>query len=129
MKQEIELQIIRTHANGTTLIGNLTCCNREMGIKFYTLENKEKAIPCGDYTISCTHSPRFNTLLWQINGVESRRGIRFHSANHSNQLKGCIALGLKRKKDSIFYSGLAMQLFHETLNSGKEYKLTIKEIL
>lgn len=50
-------------------------------------------IPKGSYKVVKTHSPRFKKDLYLVKDVPNRSGIRFHSANYSYQLNGCIALG------------------------------------
>lgn len=64
------------------------------------------SIPAGIYECSLTWSPRFGRLMWLVNGVRGRSGIRIHPANLAgdidlgwqSQLNGCIALGFKTGK-------------------------------
>jgi hypothetical protein len=53
-------------------------------------------IPEGVYELKLDWSPRFQRDLWEIFGVPNRRECKFHAANFSRQLNGCIALGEKR---------------------------------
>ena len=53
-------------------------------------------IPAGVYKLKLEWSPRFQKDLWEIYDVPNRRECKFHAANFSRQLNGCIALGKKR---------------------------------
>lgn len=58
--------------------------------------NNEKnisSIPTGVFECKFEYSPKFNTNLWEIYGVEGRTECKFHVANFVSDLNGCIALG------------------------------------
>lgn len=59
------------------------------------LDNKKNVscIPKGTYEVKWTYSGTFKRYTYEIMNVPGRTGIRFHSANHYTDLKGCIACG------------------------------------
>lgn len=64
----------------------------------YTLENAAKAIPCGEYFIQNSKSPKFKRelpLLYNAK-VDAKRGIRIHSGNSSKDSSGCVLVGMGR---------------------------------
>lgn len=78
--------------------GKLSC--REAGLDLLTLErpwldnqSKISCIPAGTYTVRATQSVRFGRLMYLVEGVAGRSGIRIHQANLPTELEGCIALG------------------------------------
>ena len=83
-------------------------------------------IPAGIYKLRLEWSPRFQKDLWEIYGVPNRRECKFHAANFSRQLNGCIALGQKRADlDSdglmdITNSRNTMKKFHKAMEGGTE---------
>ena len=64
----------------------------------YTLENREKAIPCGVYFIQNSKSPKFKRELPLIYGkkVDAKRGCRIHAGNSYKDSSGCVLVGMKR---------------------------------
>lgn len=81
------------------------------GIVCYTLENADKAIPCGVYLVQNSKSTKFKRelpLVWN-SGVPSSRGIRIHRGNTAKDSQGCILVGMGRdvKKSFITESALA----------------------
>ncbi len=68
----------------------------------YTLENYDKRIPEGQYTLNYTYSEKLGKYTIELL-VTNRTGIRIHKANYVMQdgreiLKGCIAVGMIQKK-------------------------------
>ena len=105
------------------------------GQAFYTLERPWRnnkvdlsCIPTGRYTCkrynSPTHGPTFMVM-----GVPGRTLILFHVANFVHELKGCIALGLRRGIDNsipcVRESGPAIVQFKKALEGGDEFQLVI----
>jgi len=95
--------------------------------------NNEKMISCipaGEYEIVLEYSPKFDTMLWEIKGVENRAEAKIHSANYARQLNGCIGVGNGRKdidNDGYFdvlNSKKTLKALHEIM--GGEIKTTIK---
>ena len=50
-------------------------------------------IPIGRYAIRWTKSKRFGRMMYLIDRVPKRKGVRIHSANTIEELQGCIAPG------------------------------------
>ena len=88
-------------------------------------------IPEGEYELILEYSNRFKKNLWEIKGVPNRSECKFHSANYSYQLNGCIALGQNRKdinedghKD-VTSSKYTMNKFHKSLKGHKKAILKV----
>ena len=78
----------------------------------YTLENADKAIPCGMYTVQNSKSPKFKRelpLIYNSTTVKASRGIRIHRGNTCKDSQGCVLVGMGRNvnKCSITESALA----------------------
>ena len=88
-------------------------------------------IPSGVYKLKLEWSPKFKKDLWEIYGVPNRRECKFHAANYSRQLNGCIALGENRS--DIDNDGLidvtnsrnTMKKFHEAMKGNTEAMLHV----
>jgi hypothetical protein len=67
--------------------------------------NESCCIPEGTYDVLWTYSPHFKKYLYQVMGVNSRDGIRIHTANWIKELLGCLAPCLKILKDKkgVYY--------------------------
>ena len=67
----------------------------------YTLENADKAIPCGMYTVQNSKSPKFKRELPLLHNarVPSSRGIRVHRGNTANDSQGCVLVGMGRSTE------------------------------
>lgn len=66
----------------------------------YTLENRDLAIPPGEYPVTFYDSPKHGPVPL-IQGVPGRDFIEMHIANYPKELLGCIALGLSHGNDYI----------------------------
>lgn len=64
----------------------------------YSLENAEKLIPCGTYTIENSISPKFKRELPLIynKDVPSLRGVRIHRGNSWRDSSACVLVGMRR---------------------------------
>lgn len=69
----------------------------------YTLENADKAIPCGMYTVQNSKSPKFKRELPLLHNaqVPARRGIRIHVGNTAKDSQGCVLVGMSRNGDRL----------------------------
>ena len=90
--------LVRKHEEDGGTWGRLVC--KEYGIELHTLEqnwedNKRSVscIPAGTYSVRATQSARFGRLMYLVEAVPERTGIRIHPANFPSELQGCIALG------------------------------------
>lgn len=89
-----------------TLIRDCKCSDAIMGKLYfngglvcYTLENRNKAVPAGLYSVEVSQSPKFKRklpLIWNAN-VPANRGIRMHVGNTVASSSGCVLVGMKRK--------------------------------
>lgn len=90
--------IQRTGEESGGMWGKLSC--KEAGLELLTLErpwlqnaNGVSCIPAGTYNVRATVSARFGRIMYLVEGVSERDGIRIHPANFPCELQGCIALG------------------------------------
>ena len=87
--------LVRDKRTGTAILGRLfmgdTCI-------CYTLENAQKAIPVGFYSIENSKSPKFGRELPLLfsDKVPSRRGVRIHAGNTYQDSAACVLVGMKR---------------------------------
>ena len=87
--------LIREKRTETAILGRLfmgdTCI-------CYTLENAQKAIPVGFYSIENSKSPKFGRELPLLfsDKVPSRRGVRIHAGNTYQDSSACVLVGMKR---------------------------------
>jgi hypothetical protein len=114
------------------------------GLVLYTgeLPDRDNAanvscIPAGTYTCSYTYSPRFRRLMYGIEPVPGRAGVRIHSANFMGdsakglrcQLNGCIALGERLGKmdgqKAVLLSAPAVRRFVD-LMAGETFKIEVR---
>ena len=87
--------LVRDKRTETTILGRLfmgdTCI-------CYTLENAQKAIPAGFYSIENSKSPKFGRELPLLfsSKVPSSRGVRIHSGNTYKNSAACVLVGMRR---------------------------------
>ena len=69
----------------------------------YTLENEEKAIPAGYYSVTNSKSPKFKRELPLISSaaVPASRGIRIHVGNSKKDSSGCVLVGMGRNGEKM----------------------------
>lgn len=118
--------------NQRSLFGILEVHSKNNGIFYFsTVENNDKKIQQGTYTISYTPSNKFNRETLEIINVPNRYGIRIHSANRGIELEGCISVGLVNHQEEIpqqvFFSRHAVTTL-EAILCHEEHKITIKDI-
>lgn len=115
--------------NMTPIFG---CHNIERG--WQNNKRNVSCIPQGSYKIVLEHSPRFNTMLWEIKGVQDRSECKIHAANYARQLNGCIAPGYDRLDIDgdgwydVGRSGDALEDFHKVMYPDKEARLVVVNI-
>ncbi len=101
------------------------------------LDNKKRisCIPTGSYVARLEWSSRFKKKLWEIYNVPNRSECKFHAANYSRQLNGCIALGQNRRDidkdglDDVTSSRKTMALFHKALDGDEVAYVIVKNTL
>lgn len=69
------------------------------GLVCYTLENASTLIPCGDYRVQNSQSPKFKRELPLLvsDKVSASRGIRIHVGNTAASSSGCVLVGMTRE--------------------------------
>lgn len=92
--------------------------------KFFctTLENLQKRIPKGVYSLSLTYSPKFKRNLPLISVVPHRSGIRIHSGNRSSDSQGCVLVGLRDDYYTLKDSRLTLASLITALFDGDSKK-------
>jgi len=75
------------------------------------------AIPTGIYNVVLSFSNRFKKYLPEILNVKGYTGVRIHSGNTDVDSHGCPLVGLKKGKDAIMESRLAMDGFMKQLKA------------
>ena len=90
--------IVNDAVLGSLYVGGVKVCE--------TLENKAKLIPCGEYNMNVSKSPKFGRLLPLVHNekVPMRRGIRIHVGNSVKDSSGCILVGFQRNGDRLVNS-------------------------
>lgn len=108
--------------------GCFICCTLEE--PWLNNEKSKSCIPKGKYTCSKVTSPKFGETI-QVDGVQNRSHILFHSGNTTNDTEGCILLGRRfgtmDTKKAILNSKLAVSDFLKIVKD-KELELEIIEL-
>lgn len=125
------LKLIRQHiGNANSLFGTLEVHTKNHGVlKFSTVENYEKRIEEGTYSIIYTLSPKFDRKTLEVTGVSNRRGIRIHPANRGCDISGCIGVGLYVETEEIpvqiFYSRTSCEILEAICYKAKSTPIQI----
>lgn len=87
--------LVRDVRTENAVMGRLYFCGKMI---CYTLENKEKLIPCGLYSVQNSKSPKFKRELPLLfnSDVSASRGIRIHRGNTHKDSSGCVLVGMGR---------------------------------
>ena len=85
----------------------------------------ETAIPIGTYEIILTTSPRFKKILPRLMNVSGYEGVLIHAGNTSKDTEGCILVGLKKEKNTVTSSRIALEGLITRLSNTKNEKITI----
>lgn len=83
----------------------------------YTLENASTIIPCGDYRVQNSKSPKFKRELPLLvsDKVSASRGIRIHVGNTAKDSHGCVLVGMTREVHLLGGSKLKESKAAETM--------------
>jgi len=86
------MKLIRFKHTKTSVMGVLI---GDSGDRYYTLENATTLIPCGDYNVQITYSPKFNRPLPLLlnSKVPASRGVRIHHGNKWEDSRACLLVG------------------------------------
>lgn len=121
-----------TRGNYNNLFGVLKINTQSHGVlKFSTIENYEKRIQAGCYSMRWSLSPKFKTKTLEIMGVPNRYGIRIHPANRGSDVQGCIGVGIYQECEEIpnmIHNSRQTTEIVESLLWRGEDKINIKEI-
>lgn len=87
------------------------------GLVCYTLENASTLIPCGDYRVQNSKSPKFKRELPLLTSgkVSASRGIRIHVGNTAASSIGCVLVGMTREVHLLGGSNLKESKNAETM--------------
>lgn len=102
-RPEVKMIIIRDSIIGDAVMGSLLID----GVKICdTLENKRFIIPCGNYKVSVSKSPKFGRMLPLIwnDQVSQIRGVRIHAGNRAADSRACVLVGFGRCNNSLLES-------------------------
>lgn len=90
--------IVNDAVLGSLYVGGIKVCE--------TLENNAKLIPCGEYNLNVSKSPKFGRMLPLVynDKVPMHRGIRIHVGNSVKDTSGCILVGFERNGDRLVNS-------------------------
>lgn len=127
-EQPLVATLQRNSDNGKCMLGRLTLPS---GLVLATIERPWKdnkpnisCIPAGTYRCVLSMSPRFRRMLYEVQNVPNRAGIRIHVANWASELHGCIAVGLVHGPDMVLKSTIAMQRMNDQLR-GRPFTLQV----
>lgn len=124
-ERQMKITVQRKRVTEDSIIGKLFL--EWDGFSCFTIENKDKAIPPGEYTVDLTYSNRFNRQMPIIN-VPERSGIRIHWANFGRQLEGCIAVGNQEQNNAVDNSRETFNQLFKLLSGRTGMKIEVKEV-
>lgn len=94
----------------------------------YTLENASTLIPCGDYRVQNSKSPKFKRelpLIYNSTTVKASRGIRIHRGNTAKDSQGCVLVGMSRDVKKNFITESTNAEVMVTMLCRNDHELTI----
>lgn len=102
-RPEVKMIIIRDSIIGDAVMGSLLIGGTKI---CDTLENKRFLIPCGNYKVSVSKSPKFGRMLPLIwnDQVSQIRGVRIHAGNRAADSRACILVGFGRCNNTLLES-------------------------
>jgi hypothetical protein len=129
------VKLIRVESTDTHTIGILKV-NDE--VLCFTLEEPWKqneanvsCIPCGWYKLELQYSPSMKRKLWTVTNVPERSYIRIHIGNTTDDIEGCILLGMGvgeiNGKRAVLNSGNAVHEFMKKLEDKQEVWIAIEK--
>ena len=91
------------------------------------------AIPCGEYPVTITNSPRFSQLLGKptdlplIDPVPGFSGVRIHPGNLPSDTEGCLLPGMSHAIDRVVDSRRAfVDLFAKLQGASEPISLVVR---
>ena len=94
----------------------------------YTLENASTLIPCGDYRVQNSKSPKFKRelpLIYNSTTVKASRCIRIHRGNTFKDSQGCVLVGMSRDVKKNFITESTNAEVMVTMLCRNNHELTI----
>ena len=82
-------------------------------------------IPCGQYPIVITHSPRFGVEMPLLLDVPGFSGVRIHPGNTPADTEGCLLPGLERDANRVLQSREAYARLFQLLDASKSEQHSI----
>ena len=130
----LKVTITRTESSPMVTLGNLKIDGGDHPI-IYTLEEPWKknlksvsCIPVGEYVCKPHSSAKFPNV-WEITNVPNRSAILIHNGNTTNDVEGCVLVGLKHGKignlDAVLDSRKALDILRSIIGE-RNFTLTIK---
>lgn len=127
-----KFELFRGFQNADVTLGML----KGFSVPIYTLEepwmhNQRgiSCIPAGDYLCTPHTGLKFQDV-WRLNDVPNRTAILIHAGNTTEDIEGCILVGLEhgklRNKHAVLRSRLALDILRDTIGKNP-FRLTIKE--
>lgn len=120
----MELVLQRKTSKPALMHATLGVLSDERGMICHTLEDRvrevpgkpvsswkipgQTAIPAGRYQVVVNRSPRFQTDLPLLVGVEGFEGVRIHAGNTAADTEGCILVGRRTAGDAVLESRFAL---------------------
>ncbi len=124
----MDLKLVRFLFTPKSTTGQLTVAGVN---ECYILEDKyrtpdepkvfgETAIPCGRYRVIKTWSPRFQRMVYLVDGVPGFSGVRIHVGNVPGDTEGCLLTGRKIGHDRVDESILALNALEAKLDAATD---------
>lgn len=76
------------------------------------------AIPCGEYLVQITASPKFKRDLPLLLNVPNYTGVRIHTGNDADDTEGCLLTGRTRSLNHVGESVLAFNPLFAKLDAA-----------
>lgn len=86
----------------------------------------QTCIPCGQYEVRMTESPKFKRVLPELINVPFFTGIRIHNGSTNKDTQGCILVGKKQKDGLLINSRDTLNYIVNSLSMNKPIELEIK---
>lgn len=79
---------------------------------------KGESIPDGIFKVVKTWSPKFNKMMYLLEGVPGFEGVRIHPGNQPIDTEGCLLPGLSRADDLVLHSMVATDTLYKILDAS-----------
>lgn len=109
------LNLTRTTTSRDAILGEIAVDDT---FECYTLENRELAIPLGEYQLKIYDSPHAGHPLPILQNVPGRDYVEIHSGNVYSDSKGCILVGKDHTFDTLLDSRLAFSHLFPQIQSA-----------